>query len=64
MIESVMTRMSADVLCFEIRFQPPPGAATVGQTRRLPFEFVKQYLSGRPLRIEPFRRPEPPPPGT
>jgi hypothetical protein len=60
MIESVMTRMSAEVLCFEIRLPPPPAAACIGQTCRLPFEVIRPYLSGRPLRFRPWHRPEPP----
>jgi hypothetical protein len=61
MIERMMTRRTSDVRCFEIRVQPPSTAMTVGQTRRLPFVFVRPYLSDRPLRIEPWRRPDPPP---
>lgn len=61
MNESMMTRMSAEVLRFEISIEPPATVTTVGQTCRLPFERVRPYLTGPPLRIQPWRRPEPPP---
>jgi hypothetical protein len=62
MIEQMMTRMESEVLHFEISIQPPGTPMCVGQTRRLPWEYVKQYHQGPPLRIPPWRRPEPPPP--
>jgi len=66
MNESVMTRMrDIVVLPFEIRVQPPDVEMKVGQTCRLPFERIKPYLTGQPpLRIQPWRRPDPPPAAT
>ena len=63
MNESMMTRLrDVEVRCFEIRIQPPPGVTRVGQTCRLPFERIKPYLTGPSLRIQPWRRPDRPPP--
>ena len=64
MIESMMTRRTTEVLCLEVQLQPPPGKMYLGQTRRLPFKYVEPYLSDRPLRIQPWRRPDPPPKST
>jgi hypothetical protein len=61
----MQTRGTAKIVSFEIRFDPPTTDVVIGQTCRLPWERIKSLVEGRPpLRIQPWRRPDPPPPAT